>query len=71
MQNTELRNVLFDKPLAGMATIQKKADNDGNFYVNYLKYLETQDQFRSIKRLCQKISRQRKELEMWAASRQV
>ena len=62
LQNKDLRTLVLDKPLPGM--------NEGT-YVDFLKSLETHDQFRSIKRLAQKITRQRKELEMWAKSRQV
>lgn len=40
-------------------------------YVEFLAYLEKQDQFRSVKKLKQRIMRQRKELEMWRKGKEL
>ena len=48
-----------------MGLIQEK-----QCYTDFLALLEKQDEFKSVKRLCDKITRQRKELQLWLRSKQ-
>mmetsp|Transcript_4052 Transcript_4052/g.6066 ORF Transcript_4052/g.6066 Transcript_4052/m.6066 type:complete len:122 (+) Transcript_4052:657-1022(+) len=44
---------------------EKVAEEPGVGYISFLKLVEKQDQVKSVKKMHQKIVRQRKELEFW------
>ena len=81
IQNPQLREVVLNSDLPGMKPFVSPQNEDdvtttasaqprqSPNYISYLKVLEGLPQFTSIKKLHQKIARQRKELEFWQKSK--
>ena len=72
-----MREVILSTELPGMRSFVTRLPEDEQnektqadeksqvTYINYLKVLEKNNQIKSIKKLHQKVVRQRKELEFW------
>jgi hypothetical protein len=75
--NKELREVIMSYQLPSLVRLSKQTNPDGDVvesqtpknWTEYLRMLEKNDEIKSIKKLCQRVKRMRKELEFWQKSK--
>lgn len=72
--NKELRDHILVSELPSLVRMSKSVNAEGEVQINadqktnwteYLRMLEKNDQIKSIKKMRQKVTRMRKELEFW------